>query len=129
MQASLKVTMHELSVCLALMEQVQRIANEHNARRVDKIVLRIGPLSGIEVSLLKHAYPLAAANTIAEDAELVIESMPVKVKCTQCGAETQVPANRLLCGQCGDFRTRVVSGDEMLLANMELSVAEKEPNP
>ena len=118
--------MHELSVCLALMEQVQKIANEHNARRVDKIVLRIGPLSGIEVPLLKHAYPLAAANTIAEDAELIIESMPVRVKCTQCGAETQVPANRLLCGQCGDFRTRVVSGDEMLLANMELTVADKE---
>ena len=121
--------MHELSVCLALMEQVQNIAKEHNARRVDKIVLRIGPLSGIEVPLLQHAYPLAAIDTIAEDAELVIESLPVKVKCTRCSAETEVPSNRLLCGQCGDFRTEVVSGDEMLLANLELTVANGESKP
>lgn len=112
--------MHELSVCNALLEQVEVIAREHQALRVDKIVLRIGPLSGIEVPLLEHAYPLAAAGTVAEDAELVFEPLPVKVKCSQCGAESEVKPNRLLCASCGDFRTNLVSGDEMLLASVEL---------
>ena len=44
--------MHELSVCLALMSQVERVATEHQARRVEKIVLQIGPLSGVEPALL-----------------------------------------------------------------------------
>ena len=117
--------MHELSVCNALIEQVEDIARRHDAVRVDKIILRIGPLSGIEPPLLAHAYPVASAGTVAEDAELVIESMPVKVKCAQCGAETEVEPNRLLCGTCGDFRTNVVSGDEMLLASLELIGAER----
>ncbi len=112
--------MHELSVCNALLEQVEVIAREHHAARVDKIVLRIGPLSGIEVPLLEHAYPLAAAGTIAEDAKLVIDALPVKVKCSQCGTESEVEPNRLLCEACGDFRTNLVSGDEMLLASIEL---------
>lgn len=116
--------MHELSVCNALIEQVEDIARQHNAVRVDKIILRIGPLSGIEPPLLAHAYPVASAGTLAEDAELVIESMPVKVRCAQCGTETEVEPNRLLCGTCGDFRTNVVSGDEMLLASLELVSAE-----
>lgn len=114
--------MHELSVCLALLDQVQSIAREHAATEVERIVLRVGPLSGIEAPLLKNAYPLAAAGTIAEGAELEIEQIPVRVRCTECGAVTRVEPNRLLCGQCGGFRTRVTSGDEMLLANLELKV-------
>lgn len=107
---------------MALLDQVQSIAKQHDAVSVETITLKIGPLSGIEISLLEHAYPLAAAGTVAEHAKLVIESMAVRIKCTQCGAESEVLPNRLLCGVCGDFRTRLLSGDEMLLGRVELSV-------
>ncbi len=40
--------MHEMSICQALMDQVERIAKEQGASRVDSIVLSIGPLSGVE---------------------------------------------------------------------------------
>ena len=30
--------------------------------------------------------------------------------------------NRLLCGACGDYHTRLLSGDEMILASVELNV-------
>ncbi len=116
--------MHEYSVCMALLEQVERIAQEHRAHRVERIVLQLGPLSGVEAPLLKHAWPLAAAGSIAVDAELVIEAAPVRVRCTQCGAESEAQANRLLCASCGDYRTRLISGDEMLLANLELAEIE-----
>ena len=118
--------MHELSVCMALLEQVERIAREHHASAVERILLRIGPLSGIEASLLANAYPLAAAGTLAEHAVLDIEAAPVLVGCTDCGAESEAAPNRLLCGACGSYRTRLVSGDEMLLANLELSVPDDE---
>ncbi len=118
--------MHELSICNALIDQVEVIAREHHAARVESMVLRIGPLSGIEIPLLEHAYPLAATGTVAEDAKLVIESLPVKVKCSQCGAESEVAPNRLLCTACGDFRTNLLSGDEMLLASVELAQAQGE---
>jgi hydrogenase nickel incorporation protein HypA/HybF len=113
--------MHELSVCLALLQQMETIASEHNAARIEKVFLRVGPLSGIEPALLKNAYPMAVAGTIAADAELVIEPSKVVVSCTQCGAETTVPPNRLLCSECGDFRTRLISGDEMILQRLEMS--------
>ena len=116
--------MHEYSVCMALLEQVERIAREPRARRVERIVLQLGPLSGVEAPLLEHAWPLAAAGSIAVDAELVIETAPVRVRCTQCGAESEAQANRLLCASCGDYRTQLISGDEMLLANLELAQIE-----
>lgn len=112
--------MHELSVCIALLDQVRSIAREHDATRVERIVLRIGPLSGIEAPLLENAYPLAAAGTIAEAAKLDIEVAPVVIRCRDCSTETEVAPNRLICGNCGGFRTSLVSGDEMLLAHLEL---------
>ena len=119
--------MHELSICTALMQQVERIAREHQAGRVERIVLQVGPLSGVEAPLLQRAWPLVSIGTLAQEAELVIETAAVTVRCTQCEAVSEVAPNRLLCAACGDFRTRLVSGDEMLLANMELLPLIKQP--
>lgn len=116
--------MHELSVCLALMDQVRRIAAEHGATRVERIVLQVGPLSGIEPALLKNAFPLASAGTPADGASLVIEGSPVEVTCTVCGAVSEALPNRLLCAACGDFRTRVTSGEEMTLVSLELTTSD-----
>lgn len=112
--------MHELSVCLSLLREVERIARENRAGRVTKIAVTVGPLSGVEPDLLQNAYPLAVAGTLAEDAEFVIDVSDVVVRCSQCGAESPAKANRLLCGKCGDYRTNLVSGDEMVLRSLEL---------
>ena len=115
--------MHELSVCMSILEQVEAIASERAATRVTGIELTIGPLSGVEAELLRNAYPIAAAGTVAEQAELVIRESDIIVCCGDCGAETTALANRLTCGDCGAWRTTVVSGDEMLLQRLELESA------
>ena len=112
--------MHELAVCQQLLLQVDQIAKEQNARLVESITLRIGPLSGVEAHLLTQAFPLAAAGSIAEDAELIIESLPIRVSCQTCGVETDALPNKLVCGACGDYHTQLISGDEMLLASLSL---------
>ncbi len=118
--------MHELSVCQEIMQQVSQIASAKQASSVDSVTVHIGPLSGIEAHLLQQAFPFAAAGTIAEDAELIIETLPVRVHCQQCGADSDAKVNRLLCGQCGDYHTQLISGDEMLLASLELSRQDQE---
>ncbi len=118
--------MHELAICQSLMDQVEAIASERNALCVTSIVIGIGPLSGVEAQLLKNAYPLASAGTIAEHAELVIEHLPVRVKCTQCDSESDALPNKLICKQCGDWRTTLISGDEMMLLSVELETMKSE---
>ena len=112
--------MHELSVCLSLLREVERVACENNAGRVTRIVVTVGPLSGVEPDLLRNAYPLAVAGTVAEDAEFQIDLSEIVVKCSQCGTESPARPNRLICGECGDYRTELVSGDEMILQSLEL---------
>ena len=112
--------MHELAVCQALIDQVEQIALEQRAEQVLTIHLGIGPLSGIEPRLLEQAFFIARAGSVAAEAELVIESMPVRISCDQCGQTTDALPARLLCGACGNWRTRLVSGDELQLQHVEL---------
>lgn len=116
--------MHELSVCIALLEQVERIAHERAGAEVVQIVIKLGPLSGIEPQLLRRSYPIAAKGTVAENANLRVDPTEVIVRCTKCNCESVAAQNRLLCGGCGDFRTRIVSGDEMILQSVELRTAD-----
>jgi len=114
--------MHELSLCQSLLRQVEKVAAQHQASGVEKIVLRIGGLSGVEPPLLKRAFEVARMGTLAEHAELVIERGTVVVKCRQCGGSSAVPVNRLLCTYCGDWRVQVVEGEELLLLSVELEL-------
>ena len=115
--------MHELSVCLSLLEQVQAIAAERGASEITRIELKVGPLSGVESELLRNAWPIASAGTLAVDAEFIIDEAAIVVRCNSCDAETPAQTNRLVCGDCGDFRTTVISGDEMILQRVELETA------
>lgn len=112
--------MHELSVCQALIDQVEQVAREQHAARVSAVHLSVGPLSGVEPQLLEHAYPLAAAGSIAAAATLHIDAAPIRVYCDQCEQESSATASSLVCAGCGNWRTTLVSGDELLLTHIEL---------
>ena len=106
------------------MTQVETIARDNQATEVTHITLGMGPLSGVEEHLLKHAYPVASAGTVGEGASLIIQTTPVRVRCLICGEESEAPPNRLLCGHCENWRTEVISGDELILVRVELNKAD-----
>ncbi len=112
--------MHELAVAQALVEQVESVIRQHHAQSASLIRVRIGPLSGVVSALLGNAFPLAAAGTRMEHAVLDLVPAPIAVRCETCGAQTEAAVNRLVCGACGDWHTRIVSGDELLLESVEL---------
>lgn len=118
--------MHELAVAQALVEQVDTVIDQHQASRAALIRVRIGPLAGVVPELLATAFPLAAAGSRMQHAQLDLVAAPIRVRCQTCGAETEAAMNRLICGACGDWHTVVISGDELLLESVELETA---PSP
>jgi len=111
---------HELSVCQGMLSQMRAIAAEHGAHTITAVTVQVGPLSGVEPDLLVQAFSIASAGGIADGAQLQVDTLPIRVHCESCGAESEASANRLLCGSCGDWHTRLISGDELLLASVEL---------
>lgn len=113
--------MHELSICQGMLQQLEQIVQDNNAIGVHQVRVQIGPLAGVESELLAQAFPIAVAGTVAQGAELIMESLPIRVRCQQCGTESEAKVNRLICAACGDWHTTLISGDEMLLASVELN--------
>ena len=116
--------MHELSVCQSIIKQALDIAEQNRASAISRIELAIGPLAGVDIELLRHAFPLASAGTLAEQAELDARPLPLRVRCLICFRESEAQPNRLLCGHCNDWHTQVISGDEMLIKSIELETEE-----
>jgi hydrogenase nickel incorporation protein HypA/HybF len=120
--------MHEFSICQSILQQVTEIAGARPGERVSSILLRIGPLAGVEPSQLTAAFTLLAAGTACDCATIEIKPIPVQVECQLCGAVSAARANRLLCGACGTWRVVLISGDEMQIESIALAVPGQQEN-
>jgi len=113
--------MHELSIGRAMLEQATSIMLQHRATAVTAITLRIGPLAGVEPALLRTAYEQLRADTVAENANLIIHTMPVRIWCELCQSSHDAIPGRLVCPRCGNMHTTLIGGDEMLLEAVDLT--------
>lgn len=114
--------MHELSICAALVSEIARLAADRNALAVKSVRLSIGPLSGIDAIALAAAFPITAAQTPCAHAQLLIDAVPLTVRCNTCSATTEAELHCLVCAACGDTNTTLICGDQMLLSGVELVV-------
>ncbi len=113
--------MHEYSLVQAMMQRVEEEARAHNARRVHRVQVRIGSLSGVEPDLFASAYEVLRPNTLCAGAELIIAREEIEWRCGICG--TVVPAgNELVCPECG-WPLRLIRGDDLTLEKIDLEVA------
>ncbi len=115
--------MHELAICESLLDQVACLARRYDQACVVRISVAVGALSGVDPALLASAFALVRGSTCAEHASLAIDAIPVCISCHICGALTQVSPDRLTCTSCGDYRTEVVEGEELLLRQIEVRLA------
>jgi len=111
-----------MSICQALLLQVDAIARQRGAGTVVAITVEIGPLSGVDATQLRSAFAVMRTGSSSAAAELLFETAAVEVRCLACGADSATLVNRLVCRACGGFRTRVIAGDELRLRRVELAV-------
>jgi hydrogenase nickel incorporation protein HypA/HybF len=111
--------MHEYSLVSALVQKVEQEARARRATAVTRLRVRIGALAGVEPGLLASAFTLCREGLL-KDASLEIERAEAAWACPRCDAAVPVGAV-LRCAACG-LPARLVSGDELLLEQIELEV-------
>ena len=116
--------MHEFSIAKSLLELAERYAKESGAQRVLKVVVCIGPLSGVDPSLLRTAFNELKVETLAREAELVIETTGLKLFCFDCGKERERREIEFTCPVCGSRTTEITGGEELVLRGVELECAD-----
>lgn len=113
--------MHELSIALSIIEGAEDEVQRQGGGKVRAVHLKLGPLSGVVKEALLFSYDLACEGTSMEGSCLLIEEIPIRLYCRNCGAERDpVSGQRLHCGKCGSTECDLVKGAELELTSLEL---------
>ncbi len=112
--------MHELAIAQSALQQVLREAERAGARRVSRIVLRIGALSGVETESLRFAFDALLPASAAAGAQLELESVPALARCRACGHEFAPATGTLFeCPRCRAFGAELRQGRELDLVRID----------
>ena len=115
--------MHEASIALSILDIVQTKCQEEGCRSVDSVKVRIGKAAGVLPDSLIFAFDAAKDNTVAKNASLTIETVPVGGTCRDCKKEFTVEDAQYVfsCPHCGSKSFEITSGREMEIVDMEIN--------
>ena len=85
-----------------------------------QVTVQIGHLRQVVPDALQFSWEAVSSTTQLRDAELVIEQVPAVVECIECGARTTLDVPILACGTCEGFDVKLLSGEELLVASIDL---------
>ncbi|MBN1191758.1 MAG: hydrogenase maturation nickel metallochaperone HypA [Dehalococcoidales bacterium] len=112
--------MHELSIVEAMVSIILEKARAVDARRVVRVYLVIGELSGVLNDAVELYFSFLTKDTIAAGAELFFQRPPTLVRCRNCGTEYCPENMRIVCPRCREEKIEIISGRELYIDNMEV---------
>ena len=112
--------MHELSIAVALVEQIEAVVSRESALRATKVAIAVGALSGVDAEALRSLFPLVSEGTKAEGAELRVDAVAARVRCRVCGSESEAKPHFVSCGACGSPDVELVAGRELNITSVEV---------
>jgi len=116
---------HELSIAQSIISHVLQEAEQRRLPPVQKVVVRVGPLSGIFPEALQFGYDSLVVDTPLANSQLEIQEIPLRGKCKSCGFEFPIENNLFVCSQCLSTQIEVVSGLELDIAYLEVAEERK----
>jgi len=115
--------MHEASIVEGLMRILERQAARHGVAVIRRVDVKVGRLRAVEPRQLVSCFEMFAEGTLAEGAELVVEEIPVRARCRDCGRAFEVPRYRFECPSCGLGNIEVTQGQELYIESFEATGA------
>ncbi len=115
--------MHETAIVSGLMRILEQKADAHGVERILRVTVKVGRLRAVEPRQLQACFEMFAEGTVADGAELVIDEMPVRARCKECGTEFEVPRYRFECPSCAGGEVDVIAGQELYIESFEAGPA------
>ena len=112
--------MHELSITQSMLEIVLQQAEKAQAKKVTKINLTIGEMTGVVSDSVQFYLDILTKDTIAAGAQVFFTSVPVRGKCRQCNQTFTLPEFDWTCPNCQGKIIDVISGKELFVDSIEV---------
>jgi hydrogenase nickel incorporation protein HypA/HybF len=107
---------HELGITRNIVAIVIEAAK---GRRVSRVTLEIGKLSGVMADAIAFCFDVVAKDTELDGATLAISEIDGHARCLVCGAEFAAVTLYTACA-CGSRRITLLKGEELNVKTMEL---------
>ncbi len=111
--------MHEIRIAEDLSAIVLEAAVKENLSKVTKVNISFGELIQVVPDIFEFAFREAVRDSVAADAEIVLEIVPVKMKCSVCRTEFIVRENLFACASCGSSELEILTGKELFIKSIE----------
>ena len=111
--------MHELGITRNI---VAIVGDAAAGRRVRRVTLEVGKLSGVMSDAIAFCFDIAAAGTALEGARLDIREIDGRMRCSDCGDEFTAATLFQACA-CGSRKLVRLAGEELNVKSMELEEA------
>ena len=112
--------MHEMSIALNIIKIAEEELQKAKGGRIEKLNLVVGKLSGVVVESLNFALEASKEDGVLSCAEIIIDEMPAKMKCHNCGLEFESDDFYTTCPQCDEFKHEIISGKELLIKSLTI---------
>ena len=117
--------MHELSIAQNIVGIVRESVSPDELADVRVVKVRLGVLSGVAADSLDFCFMAILADTPLSAAKLKFEHVPFIVHCPRCVKSFTNEVGMVVCPDCGNTATRVLSGRELQVMEIELESEEK----
>jgi hydrogenase nickel incorporation protein HypA/HybF len=108
---------HELSLSRAIAD----VVSEHaGGRGVTRVRVQVGHLRQVVPSSLEFCWRMVTDGTELDGCPLDIDHVPAVALCPRCQARTSLDSPVLLCGACGSRDVGLISGEEFLVASIDV---------
>lgn len=111
--------MHELSIAQEILDIVKNQLPPET-KKLKTIRMKVGKLSGILVESLKFCFEAIVTETEFSSVTLDIQEVPIKIKCNECEAESNLSDPIFICPECESFNVRILSGKELEITEIEI---------
>jgi len=113
--------MHEVSIALSVLDIATENCRKAGYSRIESIRLRVGRASGVMTDALIFAFNAVKIDTIAAEANVIIDEIAVSGLCNSCGKDfTTEGAYVLCCPECGGLSFKMNTGRELEILDMEV---------
>ncbi len=112
--------MHEASITESILSLALGKGQEAKAKKITRVNLVLGELSGVVGECLQMYFEVLAQNTLAGGAVLSFETRPTTLKCRKC-ANVFLPADHEWdCPDCRESNVEIISGRECYMESIEV---------
>jgi hydrogenase nickel incorporation protein HypA/HybF len=114
--------MHEASIAISLIKTVSDLCRQEGYNSIESVRIKVGKAAGILPDALLFAFDMAKAGTLASQAELIIEYIPLGGFCRECGSGLESEEHYIFsCPDCKSSRIKITRGDELQIVDMEVN--------